>query len=306
MTRTAVKTASLSIIAICASACGNQTDDSGSNSACLKTLNDHKFISGGTFTMGADKTYPEETKRRAAVSDFNIDTHEVTNSQFAKFIDATDYVTSAERPQPGFDAPGAAVFMLPTDTNPNWWRFVEGATWQHPEGPDSSIKGQDNYPVVQVSYEDALAYANWAKRDLPTESEWEYAAKAGAETLYVWGDERTPSGTEMANTWQGAFPIQNTKSDGYSQRAPVGCYAKNNFGLYDMIGNVWEWTSSETQPQKAGITGTHVIKGGSFLCAENFCARYRSAARQFQEADLPTNHIGFRTVSRSTPNTSID
>ncbi len=260
--------------------------------SCVALPNETKDISSAAFILGAGNTYPEERQRRGNVGHYNIDTHEVTNAQFAGFIAATDYITTAERPQAGFDVPGAAVFTPPTANHTSWWRFIEGASWQHPEGPDSSIEGQDNHPVVQVSYMDALAYADWAGRALPTEAQWEYAAKAGSETLYVWGEERVPNGTEMANTWQGAFPIENFEDDGYRLRAPVGCYPANDFGLYDMIGNVWEWTASDTGPN------VHVIKGGSFLCAENFCSRYRSAARQFQETDLPTNHIGFRTVSK--------
>ncbi|GGX63296.1 sulfatase-modifying factor 1 [Litorimonas cladophorae] len=249
--------------------------------------------------MGTPQQYPEEILRSVTVSDFDIDIHEVTNSQFATFVDETGYVTTAEKPQVGFDVPGAAVFMPPSIGHPNWWRFVEGANWKNPEGPKSNIQQQGNYPVVQVSFEDALAYARWAKRDLPTEAQWEFAAKANSETRYVWGDVRSPDGKEMANTWQGAFPIQNTNEDGFDLRAPVGCYPANSFGLHDMIGNVWEWTKSETgQSSEATI---YAIKGGSYLCAENYCARYRSAARQFQEADLPTNHIGFRTVSPSNP-----
>lgn len=255
-----------------------------------------KSISGATFIMGFSPQYLEEETREVSVEDFNIDTHEVTNKQFSEFVKATGYVTEAEKPQAGFDKPGAAVFTPPSAKHPNWWRFVEGANWQHPEGPQSSIQGQDNYPVVQVSFLDALSYAQWAGRDLPTEAEWEYAANANAATKFVWGDERAPGGREMANTWQGAFPVQNTQKDGFALRAPVGCFPANGFGLYDMIGNVWEWTKSDAP--RASPTSTSVIKGGSFLCAENYCARYRSGARQFQERDLSTNHIGFRTVSR--------
>ena len=151
-------------------------------------------------------------------------------------------------------------------------------------------------PVVQVSYRDAQAYAAWAGRRLPNETEWEYAANGGAETIYVWGDERAPDGAEMANTWQGSFPIQNAEADGYAKRAPVGCYPANEFGLYDMIGNVWEWTDSKASQN--GAEAVYTIKGGSFLCAPNYCRRYRAAARQAQEAGLPTSHIGFRTVSK--------
>ena len=252
-------------------------------------------LAGGTVTIGADNTYPEEGPARTVkVSAFDIDSTEVTNAQFSEFVMATGYVTDAEKPQPGFGIIGSAVFMTPKANHPNWWGFVEGADWRSPEGPGSSIAGRESDPVVQVSHNDAKAYAEWAVRRLPTEAEWEYAAKAGSETLYVWGTERTPDNVEQANTWQGAFPIENSEDDGYFDRAPVGCFAANDFGIYDMIGNVWEWTDTIYQ-QSAGEP-IYAIKGGSFLCAENYCQRYRAAARQPQEAGLPTNHIGFRTV----------
>lgn len=185
---------------------------------------------------------------------------------------------------------------MPTAANPNWWQFVEGANWQHPEGPNSTIKKRDFDPVVQVSFNDAVAYANWKGRSVPLETEWEYAAKAGSETLYVWGDKLAPNGVDQANTWQGAFPIKNTVSDGHFLHAQVGCYKPNAYGLYDMIGNVWEWTAT---PIDSGTDVTqNIIKGGSFLCAENYCQRYRASARQPQDADFTTNHIGFRTVSK--------
>ena len=262
---------------------------------CLTEIPAVVSIEAASTTIGSDKEYPEERPVRAVeIAAFNIDATEVTNAQFAAFVDATGYVTSAEKPQPGFGKPGAGVFKKPSLTSPGWWEFSEGADWRHPEGPDSNIDGRDNDPVVQVSNMDAKAYADWKGRRLPTEAEWEYASKAGSTTRFVWGEERAPDGVEQANTWQGAFPIKNTLDDGYGFRAPVGCYKPNKFGLYDMIGNVWEWTSS-----RQGTSGTeaiYTIKGGSFLCADNYCARYRPSARQFQEEGLPTNHIGFRTV----------
>lgn len=252
-------------------------------------------VPAGTGTVGADKAYPEERPvREVTYEAFNIDATEVTYAQFSKFVEATGYVTTAEKPQAGFDGPGAAVFTIPTPTNPSWWTFVEGANWRHPEGPESVVEN-DQEPVVQVSYEDAAAYAAWTSRRLPTEDEWERAAKAGSDTLYVWGDERAPDGIEHANTWQGVFPIQNTADDGYFKRAPVGCYEPNASGIYDMIGNVWEWTNTVYEIQRDELTYT--IKGGSFLCAENYCRRYRASAKQPQEGGFPTNHIGFRTVS---------
>ena len=261
----------------------------------------HKIaLPAGSFTMGAHPVYGEEGPPRIVkVSSFDIDATEVTNAEFSKFVEATGYVTDAERPQPGFEQPGGVVFRPPTLENPSWWHFVEGANWRTPEGPEipiSTAKTRPHEPVVQVSFNDARAYAAWAGRRLPNEAEWEYAANAGATTQYVWGEERTPEGTEMANTWQGTFPIQNTLADGYAKRSPVGCFPANAFGLYDMIGNVWEWT--DTVAAQTELETVYTIKGGSFLCAPNFCRRYRAAARQAQEAGLPTSHIGFRTVSK--------
>lgn len=237
--------------------------------------------------IGSDQAYAEEAPRRQVrVRAFDIDASEVTNAQFAVFVSATGYVTQAELPQVGFEAPGGAVFVLPQDRGQaGSWKFVEGANWRHPEGPSSHIIGRDHEPVVQVSYEDARAYAQWIGRALPTESEWEYAAS---------GDRITrPTTVETANSWQGLFPLYNTSEDGYHLRAPVGCYPPNRLGLYDMLGNVWEWT--RTPYETADLS--YVIKGGSFLCAPNYCQRTRSSARQPQELGLSTNHIGFRTVS---------
>ncbi|MGC6512445.1 MAG: formylglycine-generating enzyme family protein [Parvibaculales bacterium] len=262
---------------------------------CLDTPPAAVALPGGTALIGSNRGYPEERPaRKISIAPINIDATEVTNAQFRAFIDATGYVTDAEKPQPGFDMAGGAVFTLPGPSNPSWWKFVAGANWRHPEGPDSHIEGRDNDPVVQVTLTDARAYAAWAKRRLPREAEWEYAARAGSETAYVWGAERTPDGREMANYWQGAFPVQNSLRDGYGLRAPVGCFAPNDFGLYDMIGNVWEWT--ETRAGGTDNEPVHVIKGGSFLCAENYCRRYRAPARQFHESGFSTNHIGFRTI----------
>jgi formylglycine-generating enzyme required for sulfatase activity len=285
------------------------------------------FIAGGVFMMGAAGLYPEEGPPvEVNVEGFSLDTHEVTNAQFRKFVESTGYVTVAEREPDPDDYPGvpadklvagSAVFVPPTDMsqgfNPlSWWRFVPGANWRHPQGPDNDIKGKDHLPVVQVAYEDALAYADWAGRALPTEAQWEYAARGGLEGKeYAWGDELEPGEQAMANSWQGIFPVQNTEEDGFRGLAPVGCFPPNGYGLYDMIGNVWEWTSSPYNPsheiaENLSVEGydprqpgipVRVIKGGSFLCAPNYCMRYRPAARHAQETGLGTDHIGFRTVS---------
>jgi len=292
--RSLKKAVLISVILLTFTAC--QSKSGTPETACIAQPTGTVRIDATSVILGDNRAYPEERERNAKVDGFDIDKFEVTNAQFAKFIKETAYVTTAEKPQLGFDVPGAAVFTPPSADQRNWWQFVEGANWRHPEGPDSTIDGKDNEPVVQVSHEDALAYA-WAGRDLPTEAQWEHAAKAGTKTLYVWGDERAPDGVEMANTWQGSFPIKNTLEDGYPGRAPVGCFPANPNGLHDSIGNVWEWTKSDYSANAA--TPTYTIKGGSYLCAENYCARYRASARQPQEADLPTNHIGFRTVSRS-------
>jgi formylglycine-generating enzyme required for sulfatase activity len=265
---------------------------------CLGEVPPAINLPAATIIIGSETGYPEEVIRQVALNEFNIDATEVTNAQFREFVTETGYLTTAELPHSDGLKPGAAVFKSPTRENPSWWHFVEGANWRHPEGPDTNITGKDNEPVVQVSLIDAKAYAEWVGRALPTEGQWEYAARASSQTKYVWGEERAPDGKEQANTWQGAFPIQNSEKDGYRLRAPIGCFTPNDFGLYDMIGNVWEWTTTEYEQTR--IPNSFTIKGGSYLCAENFCARYRASARQAQEMDFSTNHIGFRTVNRST------
>lgn len=288
------------------------------------------WVPGGTFLMGSDRHYPEERPpQQATVSGFWIDRHEVTNAQFAAFVTATGYKTVAERGlnakdypdlPPGALAPGSMVFFeppknarMPADMAA-WWRYVPGADWRHPNGPGSSIAGKDNHPVVHIAFADAEAYALWAGRALPTEAEWEFAARGGLNGAeFAWGDEQTPEGQWMANSWQGFFPFEDDKADGYHDTAPVGCFAPNGYGLFDMIGNVWEWATDWYRPghqiaagsidptgppmSAATVAGPlHVIKGGSWLCSPNYCARYRPAARQPQEADLGATHIGFRTV----------
>ncbi|PTN53883.1 formylglycine-generating enzyme family protein [Stenotrophomonas panacihumi] len=301
-------------------------------------------LPGGSFVMGSNDHYPEERPaRKVRVGAFAIDRHAVTNRQFARFVEATGHLTLAERPVDPADYPGAdpallvpasVVFVPPPGRVDlgnlhNWWQYLPGADWRHPRGPGSSLEGLEDHPVVQVGYEDALAYAHWAGKDLPTEAEWEYAAWGGREgSEFAWGDELVPDGRYMANTWQGEFPWDNQVLDGYAWTAPVGSFPPNGYGLYDMIGNVWEWTSDWYQthdrlPGKACCTlenprggsredsvdaraagpqiPRRVMKGGSHVCAPNYCRRYRPAARMAQPIDTATCHVGFRCVVRQEP-----
>jgi formylglycine-generating enzyme len=250
------------------------------------------WIPAGTVAMGSD-VYPEETRRSVAVNGFWIDRTEVTNAEFEAFVSATNYVTVAERK----GTKGAAVFVLPSgDTDlsraANWWHYVDGANWRHPGGPDTTIEDREQFPVVAIAYEDAAAYAKWKGRRLPTEAEWEHAARAGAAQL---AEREQP---QHANTWQGVFPVIDTAEDGFAGIAPVGCFKPNAHGLHDTIGNVWELTADAYENR---TPPAHVIKGGSFLCAPNYCLRYRPAARQPQEDGLGTSHTGFRTVLDAPP-----
>jgi formylglycine-generating enzyme required for sulfatase activity len=305
------------------------------------SLDDMVRIEGGSFLMGSDHHYPEERPaHKVAVGAFWIDRHAVSNRDFARFVEATGHVTLAEKPAdpadyPGADpamlAPASVVFVPPPGrvdlrNHYNWWQYVAGADWRHPRGPDSSLEGLDDHPVVHVAYEDALAYAQWMGKDLPTEAEWEFAAKGGRDgTEFAWGDELVPEGRHMANTWQGEFPWQADPADGFLWTAPVGSFDPNGYGLYDMIGNVWEWTSDWYQEhgriqQHACCTlqnprggerdasmdpgnpvriPRRVMKGGSHLCAPNYCRRYRPAARMAQPVDTSTCHVGFRCVVRA-------
>jgi formylglycine-generating enzyme len=297
------------------------------------------WIAGGSFLMGSNNHYPEEAPaHRASVEGFWMDKYVVTNEQFAKFVDATGYLTSAERAPNPKDYPGAKPEMLQPASvvfqkaparvdlrnHYNWWIYVPGANWRHPEGPASSIDGRTQHPVVHVAFEDAEAYAKWAGKQLPTEAQWEFAARGGLDgALYAWGNEFAPRGKQMANTWQGDFPWENLLTDGYETTAPVGQFPPNGYGLYDMIGNVWEWTTdwyaarhAATKPCCASmrsevakreqscdpsLPGIHiprkVIKGGSFLCAPNYCQRYRPAARMAQPIDTSTCHVGIRLIA---------
>jgi formylglycine-generating enzyme required for sulfatase activity len=287
-------------------------------------------IPGGAFLMGSEEFYPEELPvRTVRVEGFWIDPRPVTVGQFRRFVEATGYVTVAERPLdptdfPGADpavlVPGSAVFCategpVPLDSMV-WWRYVPGAFWYAPEGPDSDVSGREQHPVTQVAYEDAEAYARWAGKALPTESEWERAARGGLEgARFAWGDEESPNGQWMANVWQGRFPWENLVVDGFAGTSPVGSFAPNGYGLYDMIGNVWEWTCQHgaAASMQSGVSppccappdqgpmspdSTRIIKGGSHLCAPNYCLRYRPSARQAQAVDTSTSHIGMRCVVR--------
>ncbi|MEB3029935.1 formylglycine-generating enzyme family protein [[Mycobacterium] nativiensis] len=281
-------------------------------------------ISGGTYRMGSTSFYPEEAPiHSVTVASFAIERHPVTNDQFAEFVTATGYVTVAEQEVELVDVephePGALVFTPttgPVDLRDwrQWWRWVPGANWRHPLGPDSDLTGRRDHPVVQVAYPDAAAYARWAGRRLPTEAEWEYAARAGASSTYPWGEEEKPGGALMANTWQGAFPYRNDSALGWAGTSPIGTFPPDRWGLLDMIGNVWEWTATEfgghhrlqegAAPPKsccapagpADPAVSQTLKGGSHLCAPEYCHRYRATARSPQSQDTATSHIGFRCV----------
>jgi formylglycine-generating enzyme len=287
------------------------------------------WVPGGSFLMGSNDFYPEEhPARQESVRGFWIDSHPVTNADFGLFVRATGYTTTSERrpdpliyrqAHPSLLAPGSLVFRKPSSPVDlrdyrAWWEYVPEADWQHPEGPNSSIDGRDDHPVVHVSYEDASAYAAWAGKELPIESEWEFASRGGLDgATYAWGDAFTPEGRTMANTWQGRFPWENLKVDGYEGTSPVDAFPANGYGLCDMIGNVWEWTASPFIPahsghfkksccvpsESVGQFARQVVKGGSHLCAPNYCLRYRPAARQGEAVDTSACHIGFRCVVRA-------
>src|SRR5215207_8379055 len=301
-------------------------------------------IPGGTLLMGSDGHYPEEARaHRATVEGFWMDRCAVTNAEFRRFVDATRYVTLAERPpdpgdypdaRPELMVPASSVFQQPKRrvdlrNQYNWWTWVPGANWRHPRGPQSSLRGLEQHPVVHVAWEDVEAYAKWAGKELPTEAEWEFAARGGLEAKeFAWGDELAPKGKMLANYWQGEFPIKNLGLDGYERTAPVGSFPANGYGLYDMIGNAWEWTADwfagqhqvahaccspdlinplggscegSVDPNDPGADiPRKVLKGGSFACAENYCRRFRPAARMAHPIDTGTNHIGFRCVVRPT------
>ena len=302
-----------------------------------------RLIPAATFAMGSEHFYPEEAPvRTVRVDAFWLDETPVTNAQFASFVAETGYVSMAETPpdpadyshlSPGMGKAGSAVFRStsgPVDLSSpeQWWEYCFGANWKQPLGPDSSLGGLEDHPVVHIAYPDAEAFARWARKSLPTEAEWELAARGGLDRAdFAWGNELAPGGQSMANYWHGLFPFANQAPDGWTRTSPVRSYPPNGYGLYDMVGNVWEWTSDWYAMPKPGQKavarccvpanprgGTRaqsfdpaaleriprkVLKGGSHLCAANYCQRYRPAARHPETIDTSTSHIGFRCVRRA-------
>jgi len=321
------------------------TEQNKNKSGKEATHDDMVYIPEGTFVMGGDSIWgrPDEFPRHAVkISSFYMDKHEVTNAQFRAFVEATRYVTTAEnKPNweelkkqlpPGTSKPAdsllvaaSLVFLPPNhpvrlDDVSVWWKWVAGADWRHPQGPKSNIEGKDNYPVVQVSWDDAKAYAAWAGKRLPTEAEWEYAARGGKpNSIYPWGDQPINQGEIKANTWQGNFPNENTEKDRYYRAAPVMSFPSNGYGLFDMAGNVWEWCSDWYRPDYYKMCATHgtvtdptgpedsyddlepsvpkrVVRGGSFLCTDQYCSGFRVSARMKTSPDTSLEHTGFRCV----------
>jgi len=309
---------------------------------------DMVYIPGGNFIMGSDAEYAQSNEGpeiQVKIDPFFMDETEVTNAEYSKFVKETGYITIAERPieweqikndlpdgtpkpADSFFEPGSLVFSPPNhpvnlDDYSLWWQWVKGSDWKHPQGPDSNIDGKDNYPVVQIAYEDAIAYTKWVGKRLPTEAEWEFASRGNeGYSQFTWGDELSPQNTYLANFFQGDFPHNNTLEDGYETAAPIKSFPKNSFGLYDMIGNVWEWTSDwyspdtkkqylvnasklcinpkgpdiSYDPSDPYATQKRVIKGGSFLCSDQYCSNYRSSSRMATSIDSGQNHLGFRCV----------
>lgn len=307
----------------------------GSNGASKDVQDDRMvLIRGGRFWMGTNHMEDAQPVHQVEVKGFWMDRTDVTNEEFAHFVKATAYVTIAERPLDPKEfpnlasdelTPGSVVFTpppgpVPLDQPLAWWRFVRGANWRHPEGPNSNLRGKEKYPVVQIAWPDAVAYAKWAGKRLPTEAEWEFAARGGHDRQdYPWGNDLNPNGKWMANTFQGHFPDHNTAEDGYAGISPVASFPPNDFGLYDMSGNVWQWVSDwyrpdyyaqfrsndvtidpkgpadSFDPQEVGVA-KRVQKGGSFLCTDQYCARYMPGARGKGDPETGTNHLGFRCV----------
>ena len=306
---------------------------------------DMLWIPGGTFHMGSNSHYPEERPvHRVTVDGFWIDRAPVTNERFARFVEETGHVTFAEIPPRREDYPGALeemlyagslVFVQPTGPVDrrnigHWWQYMKGADWRHPQGPESLLEGREQHPVVHVTFADAEAFARWEGKALPTEAEWEFAARGGLDAApFAWGAEFVPDNRHMANTWQGEFPWQNHTTDGFAGTSPVGAFPANGYGLVDMIGNVWEWTTDWYRPTHPEETTKaccvphnplggpledsydprqpeikiprKVLKGGSHLCAPNYCRRYRPAARFPEPVDTSTCHVGFRCIVRNPP-----
>ena len=287
------------------------------------------FIKGGNFNMGGNNIQARKDEfpvHTVQVNNFFMDETEVTNAQFKKFVSATNYITTAEKDfkylnnngDTILQKAGALVFkkLNKNETaNPNtWWQFVEGANWQHPQGPNSTIEGKDNYPVVQISWIDAQAYCKWIGKRLPTEAEWEFAARAGmTDKLYTWGNESVKNDKAKCNIWQGEFPFFNTMQDRYERLAPIKSYTPNNYGLYDMAGNVWEWCSDwydasfynyckQNSIFKNPLNQTpndyqeKVVRGGSFLCNDSYCSGFRVSARMQSNFETSLEHTGFRCV----------
>jgi sulfatase modifying factor 1 len=320
---------------------GSEMRGEGTFVAEMSPMSGMVWVPGGTFLMGSDQHYAEEAPaHRVKVDGFWMDAVTVTNRDFERFVAETGYVTLAERPanpddylgaKPEMLAPSSTMFKKPPgpvdmSNHYNWWVYVRGANWRHPRGPASSIGRVIDHPVVHVAYEDAEAYAAWVGKELPTEAEWEFAARGGLDGAeFVWGDELAPGGRHMANTFQGEFPWRNTLEDGFEYTSPVGSFPPNGYGLYDMAGNVWQWTAdwyqdhgridspccTATNPRgglREDSIDSHqpeikiprkVTKGGSHLCAPNYCRRYRPAARMAQPVDTSISHLGFRLIHRS-------
>jgi formylglycine-generating enzyme len=291
-------------------------------------------LPGGRFQMGSVGFYAEEEPvREVEVDAFAVDAHPVTVREFERFVAETGFVTVAERPpdprvypdaDPELLVPASIVFQptpgpVPLDDPLVWWTYVPGASWRHPWGPQSDNAHRADHPVNHVAFEDAAAYASWAGKELPSEAEWEYAARGGLDgAVFAWGDEERPGGKLLANFWQGDFPWRNTGASGWRGSSPVGLFPANGYGLYDATGNVWEWTtdffaargSGAAEPEQRACCAPppsdpsaqiprRVIKGGSHLCAPSYCLRYRPAARQGETVDSSTSHIGFRCIRRS-------
>jgi formylglycine-generating enzyme required for sulfatase activity len=317
--------------------------DTGMSSARMRSVQnapqEHQnmvLITGGEFWMGANDPVMRDAlpQHRVNIDTFLIDATEVINSEYAEFINATNYLTIAERVPDAVDfpgvpshllVPGSVVFSEPSQSvslknELQWWRFIPGADWRHPEGPNSNIDERMNHPVVHIAYEDALAYAKWSNKRLPTEAEWEFAARGGLDRQpYVWGKEFTPNKNYQANTFQGEFPVRNSAEDGFHATAPVASFPANAFGLFDMAGNVWEWTSDwydphyyqelaqygvadnpkgpekSEDPNEPGVS-KKVQKGGSYLCTDQYCTRYMPGSRGRGAPDTGSNHVGFRLV----------